>query len=510
MRLSLPVLSILLLHTFFTGAQTLPCGGGRFSKRVFPASTATKGILFGHNTTYAGLAQDLYMDVFEPTGDVAAIRPLFIFAFGGSFLSGDRAQLADLCDSLAGKGYVTVAIDYRLYDNPAGGFGFLLHPNDAVDAVVKAMSDIKAAIRYFKRDAATTKAFRIDTASIFVGGISAGSIAALHAAYINNIGETTSPMSDIIAANGGMEGNTDLPGSPLIGTYSFQGIRGVWNMSGALLDSAYIKAGDPALFSIHGTADAVVPFGYGKLAGVAFVCGSSSLNNQAIKVGVPTKFIPVIGGDHEDMYKDPATAYKIDTTAPKFFANIICPEVLAVSGIALNGNSFGNRVELSWQTITESMNKGFEVERQMPSGWIGIGSINSKSVNGNSETPLKYTFIDLQPQTGSNVYRIKAISLSGAASYSNIMRVLWNPKSSDLFVIYPNPAKSTLKYKTTLTGARNILKIYSTDMRLVQTSTLNTLQAETVQISGLVNGLYLAVVFDSQNKRVASSWFLKK
>ncbi|MEO7311517.1 MAG: T9SS type A sorting domain-containing protein [Chitinophagaceae bacterium] len=500
-------ITLLLIGTI-ASAQTLPCGGGRFSTRVFSGSTVTPNILYGRNTTFMGVVKNLYMDIFEPTGDVAAIRPLFIFAFGGAFVSGDRTQLAFLCDSLARKGYVAVAIDYRLYDNPAGIAGLIFNPNDGIDATAKAMSDIKAVIRYFKRDAATTKTYRIDPNNIYLGGISSGSIAALHTTYINSLSETVPPVSTIITTNGGMEGNTDLAESPTLGLYTFQGIKGVWNMSGALYDSGYIKAGDAPLYSIHGTADAVVPFGYGQLFGLgSFVCGSNTLNNQAIKVGVQTKFLPIAGGDHSAMYDDPLIRALIDSTAPRFFGNIICPAPLPVTGLVLKGAIGSKKVELHWQTLTETANKEFELEKLQGSTWLTIGTIRSKAPGGYSVLQLDYSLADVQPAYGANTYRLKMISTGGEITYSNTLTIIWNGKPANNFVIYPNPVTDALRYKTTVTGSA-IVKIYSTDMRLLQTNALNSLQ--TIPVKSLAKGTYLAVVINDQYQRVSSSWFIKE
>ncbi|HWB62587.1 MAG TPA: hypothetical protein VG603_03680, partial [Chitinophagales bacterium] len=58
----------------------------------------------------------LLMDVYQPTGDTAVLRPLIIFAHGGSFMHGDRHvdRMHEICSLLAKRGYVAVSIDYRL------------------------------------------------------------------------------------------------------------------------------------------------------------------------------------------------------------------------------------------------------------------------------------------------------------------------------------------------------------------------------------------------------------
>ena len=69
---------------------------------------------------------------------------------------------------------------------------------------------MKAAVRYFYKDAQEDTRFRVDTQFIFIGGYSAGAITSLHYGYAN----TSSDISEIggeylfnyVANNGGLEG----------------------------------------------------------------------------------------------------------------------------------------------------------------------------------------------------------------------------------------------------------------------------------------------------------------
>ena len=56
------------------------------------------------------------MDIYEPAGDTLDDRPIIFFMYGGSFISGstDSWDIVSLCSNYASKGYVAVAIDYRL------------------------------------------------------------------------------------------------------------------------------------------------------------------------------------------------------------------------------------------------------------------------------------------------------------------------------------------------------------------------------------------------------------
>ena len=58
----------------------------------------------------------LLMDLYQPVGDTARLRPLVILAHGGAFLRGDKRceKMPVFCRELAMRGFVVASIDYRL------------------------------------------------------------------------------------------------------------------------------------------------------------------------------------------------------------------------------------------------------------------------------------------------------------------------------------------------------------------------------------------------------------
>lgn len=139
--------SLQLLFLFisaFLQAQ-FDCSNDRYKKDIFTNVQVTKAIKFGSNrkvsaNPFAG-DQDLYLDVYEPVGDNLAERPLIILAFGGGFVEGKREDVDFLCVGFAKKGYVAVAIDYRIGT-------FLPTKTNVISAVIRGMHDMKAALRY--------------------------------------------------------------------------------------------------------------------------------------------------------------------------------------------------------------------------------------------------------------------------------------------------------------------------------------------------------------------------
>ena len=77
------------------------CANGRYSTaNLFPDVTVTSAVVFGSNTGVSGSNQILRMDVYEPSGDALALRPVVICAFGGSFVGGARADVAPAATGL--------------------------------------------------------------------------------------------------------------------------------------------------------------------------------------------------------------------------------------------------------------------------------------------------------------------------------------------------------------------------------------------------------------------------
>lgn len=288
MKHSILVLS-LLSFSFASKAQ-FDCSNGRFTTEVFPSVQVISDITYGQATNVQGNSQSLELDVYLPQGDTSSSRPLLLMAHGGSFIGGNKTgtDVVPICQKFAKLGYVVASIEYRL-----GFGGFLPTEETATAAVFRATSDMKAAIRFFRKDAETANIYKINTDYIFAGGVSAGAFMALHAAYLDQ--ESEVPASINLAEFGGIEGNSGNPG------YSSE-VKAVINLCGAIGDSSWIAAGDVPCLSMHGTNDGTVPYG-SDIITVLFVPllevdGSASIHERMLNVGVPSTFISWPNADH--------------------------------------------------------------------------------------------------------------------------------------------------------------------------------------------------------------------
>ena len=280
----------LLTTSLAVNAQT-PCNGGRYSTDLFPNVTVTSDINYGSNTSFSGATTTLDMDIYEPTGDTETGRPLIIWAHGGSFIGGTKtdSDVVTLANAFAKKGYVCSSIDYRTGMWPIDSV-------NSIKAVLRAVQDMKASIRFFYQDAATTDTYKIDTTRIYIAGSSAGAVTSLHLAYLDKECEIEEYLS-IAELNslGGLDGASGIPG------YSSD-VAGVINLCGALASYGWIETGDVPFCSLHGNNDGTVPYnrGIASVSGfsIMYLDGSRMLYEQANTIGIQNNFYTHYGAGH--------------------------------------------------------------------------------------------------------------------------------------------------------------------------------------------------------------------
>ncbi len=119
--------------------------------------------------------------------------------------------------------------------------------------------------------------------------------------------------------------------------------------------------------------------------------------------------------------------------------NVILPVELSNFSAVKNINS----VNLDWSTMSESKNKGFEIERSNDGlNYVKIAEVSGK---GDSHQKNNYNSTDVLPNDGINYYRLKQIDLDGSFNFSNIVSVNFE-KNAPLF--YPNPTSDFITIKS--------------------------------------------------------------
>lgn len=308
-------LSLLLFSTMLF-AQQRTCDGIRYVNEVFSNFDVTTGIQYGQNTTIAGNTKDLFMDIYEPNADTTTMRPAIVFVHGGAFISGQRQDMAFLCQAFARRGFVAATIDYRLID------GLVFDSTDIADVVIKAVGDFRAAVRYLREDAATQNQYRIDPDYIFGGGISAGGVTASNSAILDPNDPIPAYIQQAINDNGGFEGNSS--GNT---QYSSE-IQALLNYSGSVSRAQWFDNDSPPFYSAHDELDPIVPYGYGNSNAFPFPLfsyGSAEMRDAGNALGITNELFTVPNSPlHVSYFQNTTSRETVIQESAELLEDVLC------------------------------------------------------------------------------------------------------------------------------------------------------------------------------------------
>lgn len=153
-----------------------------------------------------------------------------------------------------------------------------------------------------------------------------------------------------------------------------------------------------------------------------------------------------------------------------------------------------NSAILHWQTLSESNNLGFFIERKTAGHeFETIGFVKG---HGTSTETFDYTFEDQNLKSDSYSYRLKQQDVDGSFSYSNVQSISILPKTCALYQNYPNPFNSmtTIKYDIPVRSHVE-LSIYNLSGQRLETlvSEYQSAGAHTYQwdAENMASGLYI-------------------
>ncbi len=153
---------------------------------------------------------------------------------------------------------------------------------------------------------------------------------------------------------------------------------------------------------------------------------------------------------------------------------------------------YHDRVQLEWQTVSETNNEFFTIERS-PNGneWEMIVSLKGA---GNSSTISYYSAIDEYPHSGISYYRLKQTAVEGQVTYSDIRRVKTQGSLYAPVEIYPNPSKSKIKITAAAAELERIRIYNNTGQDITNLTTILGAPKQgslVIDIGNLDPGLYL-------------------
>ncbi len=439
--------------TGIAAAQTAigdTCANNRFNPNLTTfafANTNTTQVIYGTSST-TNVAR-----VYSPQGDLNTCRPVVLWAHGGGFTGGSylEQKTTDMMQQLARKGYVAVAMRYRL-SSPTTSTTLQFQ-----EAMIKGVQDMIAAIRFIRANA---NALGIDTSQIFIGGSSAGAIIANHAAFMD-LGEAFTPA---ITNQGGSYNVTTLP------TYTNvpYNVAGCVTQAGAIWDLTFLNNETTPWGAVHNTTDPTVAYNTGGGSQQIF----TQLQTQNVKSFLKTTYSPNL---HTPFPATPTAPY-VDTFNLASYKQLYA--MLKHQGSA--------SVTVNSNTLTA-----------IPSGQNYQWYLNNTAIQ--SATNAVYT----ATVSGNYFVQVKNCATCFSSSQSvSVTIVTTGIKKMDLqnqILVYPSPCKDKIEFKN-LKHIKSI-EIVSVGGKKIHSNS-NIYDNFTVNTSLWEDGLYFAELVNDDDSKV--------
>lgn len=283
-----------VLAAAFTTASSLAQDG--VAPDPAPQSGLRTAVLLSHemavepNITYLRASgQELKLDVYRPWRDSTARLPVVLNFHGGGWVAGNRESRALAALPYLQMGFAVVNVQYRLAN---------------VALAPAAVEDTLCALQWVGRNA---ERYRFDLERVVTTGDSAGGHLALATAMIpgdshfaNQCAFTegswsgpyknAAPKVKAVVNWYGITDVADLLQGPNIRSYAvgwFGSVPGRSALATELSPLNHVRRDGPAVFTIHGDADKLVPYAHGV-----------RLKNALDKAGVSNVLHTVKGGGH--------------------------------------------------------------------------------------------------------------------------------------------------------------------------------------------------------------------
>lgn len=446
--------------------------------------------------------QGLRCDVYEPEGDTETKRPLVIIMHTGSFLppiinkqvTGNKEDSAvvEMCRRFARKGYVAVAMNYRIGWNPT-----ITNPDTAtaqlLQATYRGVQDAKNCVRYFRMNAA---GFKLDTNRIALGGIGTGGYIALAYAALDKQEEielekfrwSTDPYPPMV--NTGLYGDwnglggipqLNIPGDPFYGTK----IHAAFHIGGAMGDISWMDGNEVPIFSIHCVLDPFAPYEYGNV--IVPTTGVTVINQAA-------------GGK---AVQDSATYYGIN----EVIENRDYKDIISARSKTINGGNEG-----LYPLILDAKTPAFANEGSPWEWWDStiVKSINSPFVGAGEESHRNSMFSnpDMSKEKAMKYIDtiqgflaprvVCALDLPGCpAKLNSIGKV-----NAEKVNVYPNPNNGIFQVQLASEAVIDHVEVF--DVNGKQLSVLAG-GSESVQVNmtGLATGVYIVKIYTNNSMGTA-------
>ena len=395
-----------------TQVSAQDCSGNRYKQAIFSEVDSVMNIEYGENFKQDGVTNEkLFMDIYFPKGDADNNRAVILLAHGGSFIGGDKADVAAMCRAMSKMGYVTVTINYRLINPQDPAILLNLGPGFK-KGVVRAIHDMKAAIRFIRNSATTNNPYGLNPDLIISGGVSAGAIMANHVTYMDAMNKVPTDLVDYITDQGGLEGTSGTPGVSSVPQMSL-------SMCGAILDTVWLEAGAQPFYGVHTEEDQTVKYLYGEpnigLPIPVSLYGDSLIFKRAEAVGINSRYLHYPNGIHCAFLQDPAQLQETMTDMMDFTYHNLCETGL------LNTNKIADKLYFSAYPNPTSSDLTIEIPSNQWDATLEMMDLLGKTVFTTS-IPASQTIYNVNVSTmPAGVYQVRVRTNDGRMANQKIV-----------------------------------------------------------------------------------------
>ena len=313
------LLTTLLLFSYNSYSQ-------RYISEIFTDVSVTNDVQYASNISVLSGAPNLeilYMDVYEPVGDIETERPVIIIAHGGEYLPpqlnglpyGDKkdSAIVHLCNKLAKRGFVAISYNYRLGWNPTATTQET-RTGTYLNAQYRASQDGFSVVRFLRMNVdIQSNTFGIDTTRIISGGLGVGGQTSASIAFLDRYEEMAmykfmdpfgQPYVDS-SLSGNVYGTTTRPLNMSNNSSYENDIDFAFNLGGYVSDSTWIEAGDVPMVSFGLPLDPFAPFDHGAIITQTngdFVANGSGSKGIQSNQAILGNNLPFTWGTYSDAY----------------------------------------------------------------------------------------------------------------------------------------------------------------------------------------------------------------
>jgi Secretion system C-terminal sorting domain len=169
---------------------------------------------------------------------------------------------------------------------------------------------------------------------------------------------------------------------------------------------------------------------------------------------------------------------------------ILCTQsTLPVSLVGFEASQRSSKVTLTWNTLFELNNDGFEIERRVGNGaYQKIAFVDSKAPGGNGDA-YSYSFEDAENlPKGVTYYRLRQVDFDGNATYSEIKAVRTG-NGAIILSVYPNPSRGTTN--VALPSGVGTYDVSVDDFTGKSVQRFSGLTSSNLQLNNLKPGMYM-------------------